>query len=214
MTQTGNLPKNAGPGQAHWDAAYQRSSASGVSWFQPNGGLSIELVEALRLPKDTPVIDIGGGASSLVDELISRGYSDVSVLDLSETALGIARERLGAGAPVTWIHEDLLRWAPDRQYGLWHDRAVFHFLTEPAQQRAYLEKLGSTVAPAGYAILATFAPDGPERCSGLPVARYGPENLTDALASAGMQVVGSSREEHRTPSGVVQPFTWVVAAAS
>jgi SAM-dependent methyltransferase len=192
---------------------YERFSPSGVSWFQPDGGFSVELVDALRLPGDTPVIDLGGGASRFVDDLIRRGFSDVTVLDLSGTALAMARERLGAGAPVTWIHEDLLRWAPDRQYGLWHDRAVFHFLTDATERRAYLEKLGTTVAPAGYAVLATFAPDGPERCSGLPVARYGPEDLAGALASVGLRAVGSSREEHRTPSGVIQPFTWVVAVA-
>jgi trans-aconitate methyltransferase len=202
-----------GSRQAHWDAAYQRLSPSGVSWFQPDGGFSVELVEALQLPRDTPVIDLGGGASSFVDELVRRGYSDVTVLDLSGTALSMARERLGAAAPVTWIHEDLLRWVPRRQYGLWHDRAVFHFLTLATDRRAYLDKLGATVAPAGYAVLATFAPDGPEQCSGLPVARYGPEDLTDALASVGLQVVGVAREEHRTPSGVIQPFTWVVAVA-
>jgi trans-aconitate methyltransferase len=175
--------------------------------------MSVELVDALRIPRDTPVIDLGGGASSFVDELIRRGYSDVSVLDLSSTALSMAKERLGPGAPVTWIHDDLLKWVPGRQYGLWHDRAVFHFLTGSAERRVYLEKLGSTVAPGGYAVLATFAPDGPEQCSGLPVARYGPDDLTDALGSVGLQVVGTSREDHRTPSGVVQPFTWAVAVA-
>lgn len=201
----------AGPQQAHWDAAYESKTASGVSWYQPHAGRSVELVTTLGLPLNTPVIDVGGGASTFVDSLVEMGYTDVSVLDLSATALVTAKERLGPDAGVEWIHADLLTWTPPRTYGLWHDRAVFHFLTDQDQQQMYLDRLGSAVSRPGYAVLATFAPDGPARCSGLPVARYDIEELTHRLGSVGLQVVAGSREEHVTPSGVVQPFTWVVA---
>lgn len=201
----------AGAQQAHWDAAYESKTASGVSWYQPHAARSIELVTTLGLQPDTPIIDVGGGASTFVDSLVEMGYTDVSVLDLSSTALETAKQRLGPDAVVEWIHADLLTWAPTRSYGLWHDRAVFHFLTDEDQQQAYLDKLGSAVARPGYAVLATFAPDGPARCSGLPVARYDIKELTRRLGSVGLQVVAGSREEHVTPSGVVQPFTWVVA---
>ena len=201
-------------GRAHWDAAYKRLTASGVSWYQPHATLSIEIVETLRLPLQTPVIDVGGGASTFADSLVAMGYSDVTVLDLSTEALNLAKQRLGPEAPVQWIAADLLEWVPARAYGLWHDRAVFHFLTDEKQRAAYLEKLGSTISRPGYAVLATFAPDGPERCSGLPVARYGVDDLTELLRSAELEVVGGCGEEHLTPAGVVQPFMWVIARAS
>lgn len=204
----------AGPQQAHWDAAYQTKTASGVSWYQPYAGRSIELATALELPLHTPIIDAGGGASTFVDSLVDMGYTDVSVLDISDAALATAKDRLGPGAGVEWIHADLLTWTPARTYGLWHDRAVFHFLTEEDQKQAYLDKLASAVSRPGCAVLATFASDGPARCSGLPVARYDMEELTGRLDAVGLQVVAGCREEHVTPSGVVQPFTWVVARAN
>ncbi|CAN5843023.1 class I SAM-dependent methyltransferase [soil metagenome] len=203
----------AGPQQAHWDDAYQRLTATGVSWYQPYASMSVELATALGLKLQTPVIDVGGGASTLVDSLVGMGYTDVSVLDVSTAALATAKDRLGPDAGVQWIHADILIWAPARTYGLWHDRAVFHFLTDEDDKRAYLEKLGSAISRPGYALLATFAPDGPAQCSGLPVARYDIEELTRRLSSVQVQVVAGRREEHVTPSGVVQPFTWVVARA-
>jgi trans-aconitate methyltransferase len=201
-------------GEAHWDAAYRRRTASGVSWYQPYASISVELVRTLELPFDTPIIDVGGGASPFVDSLVELGYADVTVLDLSSAALEMAKARLDPGARVEWIQADVLTWTPARRYGLWHDRAVFHFLTEEHDEAAYLDKLGSSVTRPGYAVVATFAPDGPEKCSGLPVARYGADELADRLSSVALQVVASCREEHVTPSGVVQPFTWVVARAN
>ena len=202
------------PQQAHWDASYERFSASGVSWYQPYATLSVELAGMLGLPLDTPIIDVGGGASTFVDSLVDMGYSDVTVMDLSSSALELAKERLGPAAPVAWVHADLLSWVPTRSYGLWHDRAVFHFLTQEADKAVYLDKLGKAITRPGYTIMATFAPDGPDRCSGLPVLRYSVDELTELLSSVALEVVAGCRDEHVTPSGVVQPFTWVVARGS
>jgi trans-aconitate methyltransferase len=176
--------------------------------------VSLELIEVLGLPLDTAVLDVGGGASILVDALVERGFSDVSVLDVSATALELARRRLGAAptgaaSSVHWLHEDLLVWQPARRYDLWHDRAVFHFLVEPEQRDRYVNLLCEAVHPGGCVIIATFAPDGPESCSGLPVARYGADDLARVLD--GFEVVATRGEQHRTPAGVVQPFTWIVA---
>jgi hypothetical protein len=200
--------------QAHWDQAYENLSASGVSWYQPRPTLSVDLISTLELPRTTPVIDMGGGASTLTDSLVGMGFVDVTVLDLSSTALELAKQRLGPQAPVQWVHADLLTWEPPRSYGLWHDRAVFHFLTQEHDRSTYLEKLGSAITRPGYVILATFAIDGPERCSGLPVARYSVEELTGLLSTAGVQVVGGCSEDHVTPSGAVQPFSWVIGRAT
>lgn len=200
----------AGPVESHWDQAYRHLTPSGVSWHQPSALLSLEIVDALMLARDTSIIDAGGGASTLVDGLLERNFSDITVVDISTTALEAARERVGTGAPVRWLHQDLLAWQPDRRYGLWHDRAVYHFLTGHTDRATYRRLVNRAVQPGGYAILATFAPDGPDRCSGLPVARYGPGDLARELGP-GFRVFGSYREEHVTPSGAVQPFTWVVA---
>lgn len=197
---------------AHWDDVYERLTPEGVSWFEPQARLSTDLVDGLHLPPDTPILDVGGGASTFVDGLLERGFTDVSVLDVSAAALSAARERLGRTGSVHWIHGDLLRWRPERRYGLWHDRAVFHFLTDPRDRQAYLELLMGTVDGNGFVILGTFAADGPERCSGLPVARYSPEELAAYLAP-GFVVDETRREEHSTPSGKVQPFTWVAGTA-
>lgn len=181
-----------------------------MSWFQPEPQLSLELIAALGVDKSAAVIDVGGGASCLVDHLVGDGWRDVSVLDVSAAALIAARGRLPSDAPVTWLHQDLLTWTPTRNYRLWHDRAVFHFLVDTAEQTAYLGVLHAAVEPGGAVILATFAPDGPERCSGLPVARYSTDDLA-TLIGDGFEVVESRREEHTTPSGTCQPFTWVAA---
>jgi SAM-dependent methyltransferase len=173
----------------------------------------LELVQSLGAERTTSVIDIGGGASLLADRLVSAGFVDVSVLDISDTALQIGRARLGDAAPVTWLCEDLFLWRPTRRYGLWHDRAVFHFLTDRNDRDLYLRLLGTTIEPDGAVVIGTFAADGPERCSGLPVARYSPEALTELL-SAGFRVAATGRELHSTPGGVVQPFTWIAAIAS
>jgi len=192
-----------------WDSRYSGAGATGVSWYQPEPEMSLALIDRLGVPESAPVIDVGGGASLLVDRLLARGYTDIDVLDLSLTALEIARCRLGSAAPVRWLHEDILTWQPDRRYALWHDRAVFHFLTKAIEQAKYLTIMRRTLGDSGALIIATFASDGPERCSGLPVARYDPGDLERLLE--GFTVVVSGREEHVTPDSVVQPFTWIAA---
>ena len=200
--------------QAHWDKAYELLTASGVSWYQPRASTSVDLISSLQLPPSTPVIDVGGGASTLADSLVGMGYLDITVLDLSTTALELAKKRLGPGAPVQWVPADLLTWTPPTSYGLWHDRAVFHFLTHEHERSIYLQKLVSAITRPGYVILATFASDGPKHCSGLSVARYSVEELTGLLSTVDIRVVGGCREDHVTPSGTVQPFSWVVARAN
>ena len=158
----------------HWDAAYRDRGAAGVSWFQATPTVSLELFDKLAIPTKAAVLDIGGGASTLVDGLIARGFKDLTVLDVSSEALDTVRLRLGEGGPVVLIQGDLLEWRPERRFDVWHDRAVFHFLVDEEDRRSYFRILRSSLVSGGEVILATFAPDGPEYCSGLPVARYGP----------------------------------------
>jgi len=205
---TTDVPTDPRARAAHWDDTYDARGSDDVSWFQAEPRLSLELIDALAVRRDAPVVDVGGGASLLVDRLADRGYDDLTVLDISAVALDLARRRLGDDAPVTWVASDVLAWAPDRPFGLWHDRAVFHFLTDPADRAAYLATLHAAV-PDGAVILATFAPDGPDTCSGLPVARYGPDDLAELLD--GFEVVETRRDVHVTPWGTEQPFTFVAA---
>ncbi|HEY8676093.1 MAG TPA: class I SAM-dependent methyltransferase [Candidatus Dormibacteraeota bacterium] len=200
------------PLSRHWDAAYEGHGVAGVSWFQVAPTQSLAYVDRLQVPTDGPVVDIGGGAASLVDHLLERGFVDVSVLDVSRAALDAARQRVGAGAPVSWLHEDLLIWRPERRYVLWHDRAVLHFLVKPEDRDRYLAALRSALVPGGAVIIATFAPDGPDHCSGLPVARYSEHDLA-ALLGNGFRIVDACCDEHTTPAGVHQPFTWIAARA-
>jgi SAM-dependent methyltransferase len=193
---------------AHWDDVYRARGAETVSWFQPEPTMSLALLDALGVGPDAAVIDIGGGASTLVDHLVRRGYGDVTVLDVSAAALEEARDRVGADAPVTWVREDLLSWRPRRRFDVWHDRAVFHFVTDPEERRRYLGLLGEAVGPDGALIMGTFAEDGPEVCSGLSVSRYSPVELTEQLGPR-CEVVLAKREVHVTPAGALQPFTWV-----
>jgi trans-aconitate methyltransferase len=170
--------------------------------------VSLELFDKLAIPTKAAVLDIGGGASTLVDGLIARGFKDLTVLDVSSEALDTVRLRLGEGGPVVLIQGDLLEWRPERRFDVWHDRAVFHFLVDEEDRRSYFRILRSSLVSGGEVILATFAPDGPEYCSGLPVARYGPDQLIESLGPD-VQVLNADREEHVTPAGVIQPFTWV-----
>jgi SAM-dependent methyltransferase len=171
--------------------------------------MSLELIEGLRLGSEAAILDVGGGASSLAAQLIGRGFTDITVLDISTEALDLARAELGTDASrVHWIEQDLLSWSPQRRYDLWHDRALFHFLLDPSDVERYTETLRSALGHGGKAIIATFAADGPQSCSGLPVARYGPDQLA-ATFGAAFTTVATRREEHRTPSGSLQPFTWV-----
>lgn len=194
--------------EEHWDAAYRDRGVTGVSWFQPAPAVSLELLDALGVDAGTPVVDVGGGASLLVDRLVGKGFEDVSVLDVSEVALGRARRRLGSTATVTWVHDDVLRWRPDRRYGAWHDRALLHFLTDEEDRAAYRGVLRAALLPGAAVVVATFAEDGPGYCSGFPVARYGPSDLALTLGP-GFEMLSTRREEHMTPDGVMQPFTWI-----
>ncbi|EQD45323.1 Methyltransferase type 12, partial [mine drainage metagenome] len=194
----------------HWEDLYQKKDESDVSWFQLHPDHSLHLIRAVRLQKSDAIIDIGGGASRLVDHLLDDGLSDVTVLDIAENGLEQARVRLGGRSrAVHWIVADITRWRPERSYRLWHDRAVFHFLADPIDRTAYKCCLESALMPGGTAILATFAPDGPTQCSGLPVERYSPESLADWLGS-GFERISSQLEEHLTPAGNRQQFQYSV----
>ena len=206
-------PRSSTADRDHWDATYRRRGFSGVSWFQAEPVISLTLIAEAGIAKSSPVVDVGGGASVLVDRLLADEYTDVSVLDASAVAVREAQRRLGPGAPVHWLVQDLLTWQPSRRYALWHDRAVFHFLGAAEQINAYGSVLRSALVPGGFVVIGAFANDGPESCSGLPVARFSPEELGTALGGD-FTVIASRREVHRTPVGGLQPFTWVAARRS
>lgn len=196
--------------QQHWENVYREKGEFQVSWFQDNPALSLELIRALGAPADAAIVDVGGGASRLVDVLLDAGHADLTVLDLSEGAIAIAKTRLGERAgQVTWIAADATRWQPPHQYDVWHDRAAFHFLTDAADRAAYVSRLTRALRPGGHAIIATFAPDGPERCSGLPVVRYDGARLAAELGHA-FTLVETRRHEHATPWGATQRFQFSV----
>lgn len=186
-----------------------RRDPSELSWFQAAAVPSLELLDALGVQADAAVVDVGGGASPLAGQLVKRGFTDVSVLDVAESALAEARSLLGSDAgEVTWLPQDVRSWSPSRLYGLWHDRATFHFFVDDTDRSRYLAVLERALAPDGAAVIATFAPDAPDHCSGLPVVRYDAAGLA-ALLAPSFELVHERREEHRTPRGIIQPFTWV-----
>ena len=192
--------------QAHWQNVYQTKDEQTVSWFQERPDISLDLIHATGVDTGAPIIDIGGGASRLVDALISEGFNAVSVLDLSEKALETSKARLGAeGAQVQWIVADITRWQPSQAYDVWHDRAALHFLTDPKDRAAYVERVLKTVRFGGHVIVGTFAPDGPERCSGLPVVRHDAASLGELLGSS-FALADTRRHDHQTPSGAIQKF--------
>lgn len=194
--------------QAHWQNVYVSKEDTSVSWFQERPATSLRLIEGHAQP-GAHIIDVGGGASRLVDHLVALGYR-VTVLDIAEAALAKARTRLGdAAATVDWVTADITRWRPAAPMDVWHDRAVFHFLTEDEDRRAYAAAMAAGVARGGHAILGTFALDGPERCSGLPVCRYDANGLAAQFADA-FTLVDECREEHRTPAGTAQRFQFSV----
>lgn len=193
----------------HWNRVYSTKPADTVSWYQTRPTVSLELIAAANLPAHAPIIDVGGGASVLVDHLLESGRSDISVLDISAAALANARARLGADAgKVRWIEADVREFAPPQHYDLWHDRAVFHFLTDTADRAAYMAALRRSLNPRGHVVVATFAPDGPKRCSGLDIAQYDAAALHVQFGSD-FELLDSRRETHVTPGGSEQRFTWV-----
>lgn len=193
----------------HWETVYTTKSTDSVSWFQPHASLSLDLIRATGLGKDAGIIDVGGGASTLVDDLLANGYSDLTVLDLSAHAMEAARKRLGKDeCRVRWIEADITEVdLPPKRYDIWHDRAVFHFLTTPEQREAYVQTVFRSVKPGGHVIVATFAEDGPLECSGLPVMRYRPEELHDQFGQA-FTLLKHQKEAHHTPAGKVQQFVY------
>jgi trans-aconitate methyltransferase len=195
--------------RSHWEAVYATRPDDGVSWFQATPAPSLALLSSAGVAPGRSVIDVGGGASRLVDALLDRGVLDLTVLDISAAALERARRRLGHRAEaVAWRVGDVTSFVSEKTYDLWHDRAVFHFLTSSEARTAYKQALLSTVRPKGQAIVSTFAPDGPERCSGLAVMRYSAESLAAEFAE-GWTLEETLRDVHRTPSGSLQPFTFV-----
>jgi hypothetical protein len=196
--------------QAHWEDVYTKKGENEVSWFQEKPTQSLELIELVGGTPASSIIDIGGGASRLVDHLVDRAFADITVLDLSQAALQAAKVRLGSRADrVHWIAADATIWEPEKAYDIWHDRAAFHFLTEERDRSAYIARLGRGVRVGAYAIIATFALDGPEKCSGLPVMRYNPDDLSRTLGRA-FQLVDSRRHVHATPWKSDQSFQFSV----
>lgn len=195
--------------QDHWNRVYTTRAVDAVSWYQAQPKISLELIAAADLPVDAPIIDVGGGASVLVDCLLAQGRSALSVLDVSAAALANSRARLGANAAkVQWIEADVREFEPPQRYALWHDRAVFHFLTDPADRERYMAAMRRSLKPRAHVVVATFALDGPARCSGLDVARYDAATL-HAQFGDDFEPLDSRRETHITPAGAEQRFTWI-----
>lgn len=194
-------------GPAHWDEVYSRKRPDQVSWFQPVPEQSLRWIEEAGVPAASAIIDVGGGASTLVDELLSRGFRDVTVLDISEQVLHQLSERLSRHEFVHFVAEDVTAFQPTRRYALWHDRAVFHFLTEAAQRHRYRDTLTRATGPGSHVLIATFGPEGPTRCSGLETARYDAEQLAAELGP-GFRLVKSAINLHHTPAGARQQFLY------
>ena len=193
----------------HWEKVYATKAATEVSWFQPHAQLSLKLIRDAGVPTSASIIDVGGGASTLVDDLLAAGYAAITVLDLSGSALAAARARLGTrAAQVQWIEANVVEAElPAQAYDVWHDRAVFHFLTTEQDRRAYVQAVLRAVKPGGLVIVATFAEDGPTQCSGLPVMRYSAHEL-HAEFGAPFALLGHDRESHHTPAGGEQRFVY------
>ncbi len=200
-------------GQEHWDGVYGARSEDELTWFEAAPSVSLDLVRT-HLRPDEPFIDIGAGASRLVDRLLDEGFGPLAVLDLSGAALEVGRQRLGPRADgIDWIKADITTWEQDRHYAVWHDRAVFHFLTATVDRAGYARALSDALQPGGIAIIATFAADGPELCSGLPVVRYAPEDLAqefDRLLPGRFERLDARRHMHITPKGNRQSFQYSV----
>lgn len=194
--------------QRHWETVYQTRSPTEVSWYQENPVRSLEVIRRTGVSRTAAILDVGGGASRLVNYLLADGFTDVTVLDVSAAVIERAREQLGHAADrVAWIEADITTFIPARRFQVWHDRAVFHFLTEAADRQRYRAALRAGLAAHGDVVIATFGLNGPERCSGLPVQRYSAATLTAELG-AGFDLLGEEHEPHVTPSGTVQEFQY------
>lgn len=196
---------------AHWDAAYALGDTT-RSWYQTKAATSCQLLRAADVTPDAAVIDVGGGASTLVDGLLAAGFTDLTVLDISPLALDLARQRLGPdqATQVTWVVADILTWTPSRCYDVWHDRAVLHFMTAEVDRAAYRRTLLAATAPGSIAIFGVFGPQGPEACSGLATRRYDADEIADLLGSE-FHVEATELRSHHTPDGADQQFLWARA---
>jgi 2-polyprenyl-3-methyl-5-hydroxy-6-metoxy-1,4-benzoquinol methylase len=199
----------------HWERVYQTKQPTEVSWYRPHLEISLQLIEEAVPDRDAHIIDVGAGESSLVDDLLAHGYRNLCAMDLSSTALNVAKARLGTNAAkVKWLCGDVRTFALGRhQYDLWHDRAVFHFLTGIEGRASYVQQVADAVKPGGHVIVATFGPEGPDKCSGLDVARYDPEALHDEFGSA-FRLMKHCTELHQTPMGSTQQFTYCYCKVS
>jgi len=196
----------------HWNDVYQRRTSTEVSWFQREARISLELIEACGCPRDAAIVDVGASASTLVDGLLARGFLDITLLDVAESAFAETRRRL-PDARLQCIVSDITSWSPVRTFAVWHDRAVFHFLTDEHDRAAYRVALAAAVPRGGHVIIGTFAADGPERCSGLPVRRYGVDALADEFQGL-LKAVETRSERHVTPAGMEQSFVFIRFARS
>src|SRR5512140_2240695 len=195
--------------RTHWDKVYRTKRPDEVSWYRPHLETSLQLIEEAAPDRDAHIIDVGAGESTLVDDLLARGYRHVHAMDISSEALDVCKARLGSqAARVDWLCGNVLTFAFARHgFDVWHDRAVFHFLTDARDRTAYVQQVARAVKPGGYVIVATFGPEGPQKCSGLDVMRYGPDALHDQFGPA-FQLMKHSTEVHRTPAGATQQFTY------
>jgi SAM-dependent methyltransferase len=197
-----------GSTRGHWEDVYASKADTAVSWYQPHAARSFAMIVSAEPDRGSPIIDIGGGTSTLVDDLLAAGYTDLTVLDIADTALAKAKARLGRDqARVSWVVADITRWRPARTYQVWHDRAVFHFLTDDTRQDAYIAALHAGTHPGSAVIISTFALDGPDKCSGLPVQRYSATTLAKRLGPT-FALVGQASETHKTPWGSGQRFSY------
>ncbi len=208
--RAGDLLMNDANRKAHWDTVYTTKGENEVSWFQDNPAPSLELIDLARPTPESAIVDIGGGASRLVDSLVARGFNRVTVLDISEAALEAAKARLGERASlVQWIVADVTKWYPTQTFEVWHDRAAFHFLTDPVDRSAYVTRMKQAIKLGGYVIIGTFAIDGPEKCSGLPVNRYDAAGLAKELGE-GFELLESRRHDHSTLWKSAQHFLFCI----
>ena len=196
-------------GQSHWDKVYRTKPPDAVSWYRAHLERSLELIGRIAPDPSAAIIDVGGGESTLVDDLLAKGYRNITVLDISSTAIEFARKRIGEHArQVTWLTADVTQAAlSPRHYDVWHDRAVFHFLTAADQRAAYVRQVAESMKPGGHVIVATFGPEGPEKCSGLNVVRYDADSLHDEFG-AHFRLMESATELHQTPFGTTQQFLY------
>ena len=192
----------------HWETLYAEKDSAEVSWYQSHPQYSLSLIEDTGIGTTASIIDVGGGASTLVDHLLKAGYRNITVLDIARAAIEQAQQRLGNRSQrVTWIEDDVTRYSPGQQFDIWHDRAVFHFLTNENDRACYLETMRKALKPYGQVIIATFSDSGPSQCSGLDVVRYSPETLKQTLGPQ-LRLVETFTEEHHTPDGGLQQFVY------